>query len=344
MKKFFFIAAMVSAALISCTKNEPAPSMEAQQEITFMTAPLTKTLSTTQKEFAKTNVFWSWAFLSEEAYPTDATTQLYIGTDTNNGALISYKDNVWKEQGKVHYWPKDKDSRLTFYSYSINDENGKTFTTAPTSLSCTYNDGIQMTGYDVVANKNIDFMVAEVMADQTKNETTDLLMTDGVKTVFRHELSNVNFTIKTTTAYSDKTFTLNSITLNGIAATGDFSQNPDTTDPLTGTWVVKSTDNITVGDTNTPFVDSPVSFAAPRYLFIPQTFTDETVTIVYTIDSTSPVSKEVVTVEKKLSEIFGTAWEHGKKYTCNVKISLNEILWDPAVEDWTAGSSYDWAI
>ena len=245
--------------------------------------PLTKALSGTQKEFTTTNVFWSWAFLSEEAYPGDASTQLYIGTDTNTGALISYADNVWKEQGKVHYWPKDKDSRLTFYSYSINDQNGKTFTTAPTSLSCTYKDGIQMTGYDVVANKNIDFMVAEVMADQTKNNDEDELKTDGVKTVFRHELSNVNFTIKTTTAYSDKTFTLNSITLNDIAATGDFSQNPSTTDPLTGTWAVKSTDNITVGNTNTTFANSPVSFAAPQYLFIPQTFTNETVTIVYTI-------------------------------------------------------------
>ena len=344
MKKFFFIAAMVSAALISCTKNEPAPSMEAQQEITFMTAPLTKALSGTQKEFTTTNVFWSWAFLSEEAYPGDATTQLYIGTDTNTGALISYADNVWKEQGKVHYWPKDEDSRLTFYSYSINDANGKTFTTAPTSLTCTYKDGIQMSGYDVVANKNIDFMVAEVMADQTENKTSDLLMTDGVKTVFRHELSNVNFTIKTTTAYSDKTFTLNSITLNDIAETGDFSQNPDTTNPLTGAWTVKTTNDVTVGNTSTTFADSPVSFAAPQYLFIPQTFTNETVTIVYTIDSTSPASKEVVTVEKKLSEIFGTAWEHGKKYTCNVTISLNEILWDPAVEDWTEGSSYDWTI
>lgn len=334
---------MVSAALISCTKNEPAPSMEAQQEITFMTAPLTKALGSTQKEFTTTNVFWSWAFLSEQVYPTDATTQLYIGTDANNGALISYASNVWKEQGKVHYWPKDDDSRLTFYSYSINDVNGKTFNTAPTSLSCTYKDGIQMTGYDVVANKNVDFMVAEVMADQTANDATDLLKTDGVKTVFRHELSNVNFTIQTNSAYSDKTFTLNSITLNGIALTGDFSQKPSTSDPMTGTWVAKTTGNITVGNTATTFANSPVSFAAPQYLFIPQTFTTETVTIVYTVTSTSPASTEVVTVEKKLSDIFVT-WEHGKKYTCNVKISLNEILWDPAVENWTDVSSYDWTI
>lgn len=205
MKKFLFIAAMASVALVSCVKNEPAPSTDTQQEITFMTAPVTKALTGSQDGFDAGKVFWSWAFLSEEAYPGDATTQLYIGTDANTGAQISYADNVWKEQGKFHYWPKDNDSRLTFYSYSINDVNGKTFNAAP-SLTCTYAGGIQMTGYDIEANKNIDFMVAEVMADQTVNDDSDVILTEGVKTLFHHELSNVNFTIQTKTAYTNKTF------------------------------------------------------------------------------------------------------------------------------------------
>ena len=35
MKKLFFIAAIAGAALVSCTKNEVAPSASDQQEITF---------------------------------------------------------------------------------------------------------------------------------------------------------------------------------------------------------------------------------------------------------------------------------------------------------------------
>lgn len=345
MKKLFFIAAMASVALVSCTKNEPAPSTDTQQEITFMTAPVTKVLTGSQKEFGTNKVFWSWAFLSEEAYPGDASTQLYIGTSATAGAKISYADNVWKEQGKVNYWPKDQNSKLTFYSYSINDEDSKTFATPPTSLTCTYNGGIMMAGYDIVANKNIDFMVAEVMADQTANNDADELQTKGVRTLFRHELSNVNFTIQTDKAYANKTFTLNSITLNDIAETADFAQNPSTSNPLTGAWTVKTNADISVGTSAKAFTNSAISFEDPQYLFVPQAFEDEnTVTIVYTIDSATPISKEVVTVTKKLSEIFGSEWGHGKKYTCNVTVSLTEVLWDPAVEDWTDTAANSWDI
>lgn len=341
MKKFLFIAAMASVALVSCVKNEVIPVNEEGQEITFMTAPVTKALVDPNKEFTTGKVFWSWAFLSEVVYPNETTPQLYIGTSTSAGALISYDNNVWKEQGKFHYWPEDDDSRLTFYSYSINDANGKTFNAAPTSLTCTYKDGIQMTGYDIVQNKNIDFMVAEVMADQTANNDGDELKTEGVKTLFHHELSYVNFTIKTKTAYANRKFTLNSITLNDIVKTADFSQNPSTSNPLTGTWTAKTTDDISVGSAVT-FTNSEVALGDPQYLFVPQSFEDEnTVTVVYTITSTAPASIETVTVEKKLSEIFGS-WEHGKKYTCNITVSLDEILWDPAEVDWTVVGGYTW--
>lgn len=341
MKKFFFIAAMVSVALVSCTKNEPAPSVDAPQEITFMTAPVTKAINT----FETDKVFWSWAFLAETVWATETTPQLYIGTDANNGAFISYADDVWKEQGKTHYWPKDANSKLTFYSYSINDEDGKTFTSAPT-INCSYAKGIQMTGYDIVANKNIDFMVADAMFDQTANNAADVLNTDGVRTLFRHELSNVNFTIKTAAAYANRTFQLNSITLNDITKTADYKQNPSTTDTNTGTWTENSIDDISIAaPSDSPtFTNSATSFAAPQYLFIPQTFTDETVTIVYTITSTAPAATETVTVTKKLSEIFGSSWEHGKKYTCNITITLDEILWDPAEVIWEVVTAYEWAI
>lgn len=348
MKKFFFIAAMVSVALVSCTKNEPAPSVDAPQEITFMTAPVTKALDTdTQKAFTTDNVFWSWAFLADSEWDTETDPQIYIGTDANNGALISYKENLWKEQGQTHYWPKDEKSRLTFYSYSINDVTSKTFTSTPApTISCSYASGIQMTGYDIVGNKNIDFMVADAMFDQTANNDADELTTEGVKTLFRHELSNVNFTIKTAAPYDNRTFELNSITLNGITKTADYAQNPSTSNTNTGTWVEQSTANISVADvSDSPtFTNSATSFAAPQYLFIPQEFGDETVTIVYTITSTAPAATETVTVTKKLSDIFGTSWEHGKKYTCNITITLDEILWDPAEVIWEVVTAYEWAI
>ena len=43
---------------------------------------------------------------------------------------------------------------------------------------------------------------------------------------------------------------------------------------------------------------------------------------------------ENVVVEKKLSELFGASWKMGTRYTCAITVSLDEILWDPAVEPW----------
>lgn len=43
---------------------------------------------------------------------------------------------------------------------------------------------------------------------------------------------------------------------------------------------------------------------------------------------------EPVTETIKLSELTGD-WGIGKKYIINITFSLDEILWDPAVEDWT---------
>ena len=64
--------------------------------------------------------------------------------------------------------------------------------------------------------------------------------------------------------------------------------------------------------------------------------------MVYTIKTTEPypattastVTTETVKKYIKASEIYGENWEINKKYTCTLKFSLNEILWDPAVENW----------
>ena len=48
----------------------------------------------------------------------------------------------------------------------------------------------------------------------------------------------------------------------------------------------------------------------------------------------SKYAVENVVVEKKLSELFGASWKMGTRYTCAITVSLDEILWDPAVEPW----------
>ena len=52
---------------------------------------------------------------------------------------------------------------------------------------------------------------------------------------------------------------------------------------------------------------------------------------------------ETVTKTIDLKSIFGE-WKAGKYYTLNITLGLDQILWDPAVEDWTEGSALGWAI
>lgn len=332
MKKFFFIAAMVSAALISCTKNEPAPSMEAQQEITFMTAPLTKA----QTEFNAANRFRTWAFHDQANWASSSTTaQLYLGGDS--GLEIKKVGDVWKNDAQSYYWPKT--GQLTFYSYSLNTTG--TFLTDAT-VACT-NAGITVTGYDIVENLDVDFMVADQAANQTANVTT--YYTSGVPTLFRHRLSNIIFKVQTADDYAGKTFVLESITLNKVAKTANYTQVAGT--PANDTWTHTTTTDILFSDDASSFSKTTVlTPVAKQSYYIPDTFAEdnETVTIVYnvTTNNGSGFSTEEVTVTKSLKEIFGS-WEKGNKYTCTITVSLNEILWDPAVEEWTPVDD-SWAI
>ena len=85
-------------------------------------------------------------------------------------------------------------------------------------------------------------------------------------------------------------------------------------------------------------------------ILLPHAFADtELMEITYDIITNytgTPVTEEV-TVSKKLSEIFKettpASWQAGKKYTLTITLSLNEILWDPAVEEWATGTGA-WGI
>lgn len=78
--------------------------------------------------------------------------------------------------------------------------------------------------------------------------------------------------------------------------------------------------------------------AEDNYIFIPQEFADDALIVVtYDITTTVPGHLDVVeTVKKKvkLNSKFTDGWKPGKKYTVDLTFSLDEITWDPAVEDW----------
>lgn len=364
MKKLFYFAA-AAVALAACAKNEVIPVNSGEnQEITFNVAPKTKADPDDHghNEFEKGNVFASWAYYLPKDKTWDANSgENYVEPkEYISGAKISYNttENVWKAE-KSYYWPKDGGS-LTFFAYSLN--KGDFALTEGTGFTCLHNNGI--TGHiDLDKNSNTDFLVAEIAKDKTSNEKAHF--TNGVPTLFRHKLSSVAFAIKTGAAYADKSFKLTSITIKNISHYGTYGQLPTESFKASGTKydpVFTSTPQ----DIKTDFVGVT---GVDKYIFIPQPFAQGSdakknayIEVEYTITTSKTITntegqevKQDIVTENVTKQIFlnpengkGTKmfdkWEMGKKYTINLTFTLDEILWDPAVQEWedvTPAAGYD---
>ena len=351
MKKVFLIAAAV-VALAACSKNEVLPSSSINNEISFNVAPRTKAAP---EAFDTHNVFASWAYYlpkgsTWDARATGVTPQEYIV-----GRKISYVSGVWKEDGKTYYWPKDGGS-LTFFAYSLN-RNNLTLTGGDSHFACSADHGING-AIDLKANKNTDFMVAEIAKDKTANESLNSI--NGVPTLFKHKLSKVACKVKTASDYPNVKFELNKIEFLNVSFFATYGQFI-----ADGTGTIKEV--ITPGPNNTIQNTPQVYTSAIQeitmtetdvanedvVIYIPQTFADETskIKVTYTIKTTvegsTPGSTTEVlqTVEREypIKNQFAE-WEMGKRYIFNLTFSLDEITWAPAVEPWedvTSGTTVD---
>ena len=172
-------------------------------------------------------------------------------------------------------------------------------------------------------------------------------------TLFRHKLSYVIFNVVTDKEYpSTKTIELKSITFEDIANKGDYQQIPAS--PDTKNWTVTGTKEQAYytapkAATGVIITEAPTTLTsnATQNYFLPQEFsntaklvityevtTTEGTTTEGTSTSVDHVVKEIYINPKNGSKMF-ESWLMGKKYTVTLTFKLDEILWDPAVEDWT---------
>lgn len=344
MKKYFFILA-AAAALAACAKNEVTPVLSNENtEIAYNVAPKTKAgLGPNQENFATGNVFASWAFYlpKDKTWAADkATSQPYIVN-----SKISHQNNIWKDQSKSYYWPKDGGS-LTFLAYSLNRNN---LTLAEGSeFTCGAATGVQ--GHiDLKDNKNTDFLVADIAADKTANENQYVF--NGVPTLFKHKLSRVACTVKKAADYADKKFELKEINFLKVATYGTYAQLP--TEKFTAGTIQNDQVYTTAPAVPQEITTTATAVAAEDVvIYMPQTFdpnaTEEKtakIQVKYTVTTTVGTG---TVVEDCVAEVpiktYFTEWAMGKKYTFNITFALNEITWDPAVEKWEDIASTDITI
>ena len=366
MKKVFLIAAAV-VAFAACSKNEVLPSSSINNEISFNVAPRTKALAHDQSDFGVDNHFISYAYFltNDEKWPTNAGS-IYI-----NGAEVSSHDDatargerVWKAANS-YYWPKSEKSSLTFFAWSKNtNECGLA---GGARVSCDPKKGIAFTGYNVMSNMNVDLLVADVAANKTGNEK--LYTYSGVPTLFRHKLSYVIFKVKTKEAYAGKEFALKSIKFVGLGSKASYDQKANDVNAsvynTVGEWATptETADQVyfnattPVVFTNADFVletEATAKTSVKQKYYLPQALTPVTpgagvpgrIEVVYTIKTTegAAVSTETVTRYISAKSMFPDDLKINKKYTCTLTFSLDEITWDPAVQDWDPVTAADITI
>ena len=247
---------------------------------------------------------------------------------------------------KTYYWPKQ--GSLTFFAWTDN-----TATPTGTYAGCAKDKGITFTAYSAFDNKNKDLLVANIAKDMDgkNNLTAHQGWEPGVPTVFHHVLSNLAFKIKTNDSYAGATYSLKSITLKNISTKGNYAQGSPTATVAENVWTGHV--DVKAMPVFTSAAGQPVSSTAALLspsaddfsIVLPQKFADATpeIEIVYTITTnyTGTAVVETVTETKPLKDIYTEGWVSGKKYTLNIKLSLNEILWDPSVEGWEDGAVTD---
>ena len=346
MKKLIVLFSAV-AALAACSKNEVIPAVSGENvEISYKVAPRTKA---DPQAFDTKNVFASWAYYlpKDKSWETDSKdAQIYIGKEGEEGATISYGNNVWKDQTTSYYWPMG--GSLTFFAYSLNSSSLTDKSGTDTHFTCLNHDsqyGI-FGSLNLDTHPNTDFLVADIAAGKTANETAYKF--NGVPTLFKHKLSRVKFAVRKKSNYPGATISLNSIIfknlVNGMtyaqymkdAASGKYT--PDYMLPATSRSNQEYTSTSFEVKSSTAFVPVPDANEV-RYIYIPQDFknvTEEgkiaTIEVKYTVTDKMGNSK-TFTKTLNVKDIFDS-WKVGKRYTFNLIFSLDELKWAPAVGDW----------
>ena len=344
MKKFFFIAAIASAALVSCTKNE-VKEPAVQQEITFaapvvglqtkaIPGELTDAVYPTGEKF---NVYAVWhsgdfaGWSSSSLYMDDVQTAY---DDTYNG---------WRPAER-HYWPKN--GKMTFAAYSPSDL---------TATSHSYGAaGLSLTGFQVAANSanHIDVLYSKRSYNKEKGSADNTNTPyDEVDIDFLHALSSIQFTAKTAMNYGTTEIKLKNISLYGVASKGNFAEGIDETTPgdysATPVWSAQSE---VVAEANAyvyyynatgqPLTDAQwVMNGQPNQtdlICLPQTLeSTATVVVTYSINPPGTNTDEVdITLKTTIDALSADKWEPGKRYTYHLTIGLDEITFAPEVTDW----------
>lgn len=371
MKKLFFIAAIAGAALVSCTKNELAPSATEQHEITFaspVTSTLTKAALVTDEVFPTDIPFFVYADYHTKDFNTAAAADFtpYMNAG-GQGVMVEFSkattpddpnvlDYYWTTN-KKYYWPMD--GKLSFYAYSFGKSGYNTTFNAGYSYSQV--NGLYIPGYTVETDltNQVDLMLSKRATDQTKasmveGETfTPNGVYDGVQIQFNHALSAIKFAANTDKDYTTDGYTISikSLTVKNAYTTADLTQFAGLTKDYDASTIwseYKTEDNYVAFTSKTawevPYATTAtaVSSEDADLILLPQALdhgtNDVVVEIVYTVQHDDMGKGNSIEYTKNFPLTVSATdnkWLAGKRYIYTIIFGMEEIKFAPViVADW----------
>lgn len=312
MKKSLFVLGMAVAALASCTNEEvvSVPQSNAIAFSSFVNNATKADATVTKDNLTAFNVFGQYG-----------TTSVF----TN--APFTGKDQTWT--GEVAYWVANETYRFGAYS----DGNGSLADAGVTfAFGTTNNASLTFTNYSA---KDAD-LVAALSGDETR---TDLSTTPAkVNLTFKHMLSKVKFTFKTTDNH-DLTFKVTDLKIGSqsdaetgaaVTGTGTISGNGATATidwtegATTGSYNYKTGNNDVISDFA---VATGTAAPSVEKIVIPQT--NSSLYATFTVTGTDGGSiNEAKTFVAPLSYTHdGSAeWKAGYIYAYTATITLNDLI------------------
>lgn len=273
------------------------------------------------------------------------------------------------DTGLDYYWPGlNKSLKFYAVSSSNWTTPGDTGATGAETVSITHHGNstslgtLTINGFKVTEKADNDLMIADACIQQQKGSTTQegVITENSVTQTFRHALTKVRFSFITTTE-SIPVFVQN-ITTTALYNKGDLTV--DFVDDLKSSdWDTQTTNskvsftddcitnidfaakNVTeVWEDGATDAKTPVASLADKsgitlksndytpldtWLMIPQTLSEQTVTITYILNNRQ---------FKRTFPLYATnlaSWEPNQFVTYYVTIAPNMITFDATVEDWT---------
>ena len=301
--------------------------------------------------------FFSWAWMLEDGQPwtsNKSVAQLYI-----DKATIAHGLDGWSDKNKVNYWPKSG-YNLTFYAASPSDELDK-------AVSCTPENGITITDWDVNEHLGTDVMVADIVESKTAADNQGWAA--GVPTIFRHALSKISgFTFNLHKDYAnghssgsynngDVVFLLNSIDIKNMPQKGTYSNTMPSesnigvwTPPPDGvydyTWYSNNGDGINIPfSTSTPTDIQSNGLPNNELYLLPQLYPADggpSLEIKYTkrtYTGNNQYDNSEVTASVSFHDLFASTGHRlvinrNLKFNIVFNIDSNLITWAPDQQDW----------